>query len=83
MLFSKFCGCLSIQRLTLLMTRAASTTYLSDQRHLVAAFNSEHLRVGQAKPDFAQQGDKLVFYNMRFGMYAHRTALVLLAKEIE
>ena len=65
------------------MTRGASTTYLSDQRHLLAAFNSEHLKEGQAKPDFARQGDKLIFYNMRFGMYAHRTALVLLAKEIE
>ena len=45
-----------------------------------AAFNSEHLAAGSPAP--AVDPEQLTLYNMRFCMYAHRTVLSLLAKEI-
>ena len=46
----------------------------------VKAFNTQHLAVGSDAP--AVDPDRLTLYNMRFCMYAHRTVLSLLAKEI-
>ena len=45
-----------------------------------AAFDSEHLAAGSEPP--AVDPERLTLYNMRFCMYAHRTVLSLLAKEI-
>ena len=46
----------------------------------VNAFNSKHLEAGSDPP--AVDPKRLTLYNMRFCMYAHRTVLSLLAKEI-
>ncbi len=43
--------------------------------------DGEHLRGGSQRPDL--DPERITFYNMRFCMYAHRTALVLLAKQIK
>ena len=45
-----------------------------------SAFNSEHLAAGSSAP--VVDPERLTLYNMRFCMYAHRTVLSLLAKEI-
>ena len=45
-----------------------------------AAFDSAHLAAGSEPP--AVDPERLTLYNMRFCMYAHRTVLSLLAKEI-
>ena len=66
-----------------LVTRSASTSSGFDRNQILKALNGEHLRAGQAEPTYVNSNDKLTFYNMRFCMYAQRTALVLLAKEIE
>ena len=66
-----------------LLTRHASSDAGFDRTRMLAALNGEHLRAGQDEPAYARRGDKVTFYNMRFCMYAQRTALVLLAKEIE
>ena len=69
-------------RLQLLNSTAKRCLLHADAAALTAtaAFDSEHLAAGSDPP--AVDPERLTLYNMRFCMYAHRTVLSLLAKEI-
>ncbi len=58
---------------------------LLSQARIAQEINSEHLRAGFSleAPKLHDPHSRVVFYNMRFCMYAQRTALVLLAKKLE
>ena len=58
----------------------AATTARCVHADAVRAFDTEHLAAGSTAP--AVDPDRVTLYNMRFCMYAHRTVLALLAKEI-
>ncbi len=68
-------------------TSRPASNYTSgyDLARIKRELSSEHLRRGlhPNQPKYDDTASRIVFYNMRFCMYAHRTALVLLAKRLD